>query len=195
VIFIKINVKDVVLYFVIAVLALLFFMQLSQKGQLIKNNGEFGFYLNQLHKLSGIGQLRSTHEHADVKVYLNNNPIDFSQGKYQVTTSFIHFEDGKGGVIHTHATGLSMRHLFNSMDMKFTNDCFTFDGHDFCNDDKFTLKLYVNGELNHEYGDRIIKDYDKYLITYGDESEEVIQEQLSSITDFAPDYSGLKPNQ
>ncbi|MAG91247.1 hypothetical protein CMO83_01060 [Candidatus Woesearchaeota archaeon] len=163
--------------------------QWVSKGDLLRANNEFQFYNNQLHLLSGIGELRSTHQHADVKVYINDDLIDFSEKKYQITTSFIHFEEGLGDVIHTHATGLTLGHMFNSLNMNFTGDCIILEETSYCNDGDKKLKFFVNGKLNKEFDNKVIGDLDKYLISYGDESEAEIQKQLDSLTNLAIDYS------
>jgi len=146
-------------------------------------------YKRQLQTLSGIGDLASVHYHADVKVYVNGKSIDFSEHKYQLTNDYIHFEEGIGDVIHTHASGLAIGHMFNAVGMKLANNCLVVDKTQYCNDGKNTLKFYVNGKPNNEFQNYEIKDLDKYLISYGDESQSEIQEQLASITNLAPKYS------
>ena len=127
--------KTVILYTIITVLfILLIWLWISKStlaSQLSNANTRVNLlqsYNNQLSKLSGIGTLKSTHIHADVKVYINGQSIDFSQKKYQLTTSYMHFEDGLGEVVHLHATGLTMNHLFKSLNGDFNNNCLTFEG-------------------------------------------------------------------
>ncbi len=73
-----------------------------------------------------------------------------------------------------------------SIEMKFSKDCF-FDGTaNFCNDGKNTLKFYVDGKPDSEYENYVFKDLDKILISYGDEKD--LSQQLNSITDFAKDH-------
>lgn len=139
--------------------------------------------------MTGIGSLGSEHLHADVKVYINGRTIDFSQKKYQLASSFIHFEEGIGDVIHTHATGLAVGHMFKSLDIDFNNNCIVVEKQSYCNDNDKKLKFYANGQLSNEFDNRIIRNLDKYLISYGSENESEIQKQLSSITNLAPRYS------
>lgn len=184
--------KDLVLYSVILVLVILFLWQWLSKGALATQLGKSDKYNSQLYLLSGIGPLGSTHLHADVKVYINGNVIDFSQRKYQLATSYIHFEEGIGDVIHTHATGLTIGHMLNSVGIKYQNGCIVVEGQSYCNENGKKLKFYANGNLNSEFYSYAIKDLDKYLISYGDEYEAEIQKQLSSITNLAPKYSAQK---
>ena len=184
--------KDFIIYAVILILVVLFFWQLISKGALINQIANLQKYNNQLQLLSGIGQLGSQHIHADVKVYINGKAIDFSQRKYQLASSYIHFEDGIGNVVHVHATGMTLAHLFKSLGMNFNNNCIVFEGYSYCNEKDKTLKFYVNGKLNNEFDSRVIRDLDKYLISYGNENDSEIKQQLNSITNLAPKYSLMR---
>lgn len=180
--------KDLIFYFVILILVVLFLWQWISKGSLINQLNELQKDSNDLHLLSGIGALRSTHEHADVKVYINGQSIDFSQKKYQLNARFIHFEDGLGDVVHVHATGMTLGHLFKSIGMDFSSNCILFEGRNHCSDNDKKLKFYVNGQSINEFGNKAIKCLDKYLISYGNENEAQIQQQLNSITNLASGY-------
>ena len=181
--------KDLFLYIAVLILAALFLWQWLSKGALINQINQLQKSNNQMQLLTGIGELRSAHLHADVKVYINGQQIDFSQRKYQLQNSFIHFEDGIGDIIHTHATGLTIGHMLKSLGIDFDNNCIVVEGQSYCNEGNKKLKFYVNRQLNNQFDNYVIKNLDKYLIFYGDESEEEIQKQLDSVTNLAPRYS------
>lgn len=181
--------KDLIFYSVIILLAFLLMWQWASKGALISQFSKVKSHNEQLQMLDGIGPLGSAHLHADVKVYINGVQVDFSQQKYQLKNSFIHFEDGRGDVIHTHATGLTVGHMFNSLGMNLNNNCIVADKKSYCNNGNSKLKFYVNGQLNNEFDNKVIKNLDRYLISYGNENELEIRQQLSSITNLAPKYS------
>jgi hypothetical protein len=137
-----------------------------------------------------IGPVGSTHIHSDFKVYLDGEEIDFAKREYMVRAPYVHVEGMNGDVIHVHATGVTIGDFFRTLGMKFSKDCFVLDKarndkKKFCNEEGKTLKFYVNGEQNGLYGDYLIGDWDKILITYGSDSEEQTREQLESITDYA----------
>jgi len=139
---------------------------------------------------SNLGPVGSTHEHVDFLVYMNDEPVDFSNPRYFVRSSFVHVESdnvgGAGKVIHVHATGVPLNMFFESVNMRLAEDCFRMDdGRMFCNDGTNELRFYVNGVRNEEYGDHILRDDDKILISYGDYSEQELQDQLARIPDFA----------
>jgi len=189
--------KNTIIYTVLVILLILFLWQwiskstltnqlnnLNNQAKLLQN------YNNQLSKLSGIGPLKSAHIHADVKVYINGQSINFSQKKYQVTTSYIHFEDGLGGVVHMHATGMNIGHLFNSLDGNFNDNCLNIEGQSYCTDGSIKLKFYVNGKANNEFDNYVFEDLDKILVSYGSENDSELQKQLNSITNQALKFSG-----
>lgn len=145
---------------------------------------------------STIGVLDTTkekdHHHADFKVYIDGKEPDFNQEKYFVKSKFIHIENDiqgdSGKALHMHASGVPLWIFFESIGMKFEKDCFTLDNNEkYCNDNKKTLRFYVNGNENNEFGDYVFKDNDKILIIYGNKNED-ISGQLNSITDFAKNH-------
>ena len=170
-------------------LVVLFLWQWLSKGALVNQLNSLSKENNQLHLLSGIGPLGSTHIHADVKVYINGQSIDFSQRKYQLATSIIHFEDGVGDVVHVHATGMTIGHLFKSLNGNLNNNCLALENQNYCNENEKKLRFYANGKPNNELANYIILDLDKILVSYGSESDSELQEQLGSITNLAPKYS------
>lgn len=137
---------------------------------------------------TGIGPAGSTHIHQDFKVYINGNPIDFSQGKYQKPhlNAKVHLEGWDGDLIHKHATGVTMGFFLKSVSISFDKNCLAIDtGENYCNDGDSTLKFYINGKPNPEWENYDLKDGDKILVSYGNESEDEVKQQLSSITDKA----------
>lgn len=161
----------------------------NQIKELNKEMGELSNDHTDLLLLSGIGPLRSTHQHADVKVYINGQAIDFLQSKYQLAARFIHFEEGVGDVIHMHATGLSMGHLFRSLGMDFNDNCIVFENTDYCRSENKKLRFYVNGKENDEFDNYVMRGLDRILVSYGAQSGAEIQEQLDSVTNLSPKYS------
>src|SRR3989338_2373038 len=160
-----------------------------ESGQLQCNMGGKTDKLN-------IGVLDKTkqkhHYHADFKVYVEGKELNFNQEQFFVKSRFIHVENDvqgdSGDVIHMHATGVPLWVFFESIGMKFETDCFTVDtGIEYCNNAKKSLKFYVNGQPNSEFGYYVFNEGDKLLISYGDRDEDV-SGQLDSITDNAKNH-------
>jgi len=124
----------------------------------------------------------STHDHANFMVFINGEEINFALPQYIVKAKEVHIEDMNGNVIHKHATGITLGYFFKTLGFKFDENCFVFDNKkEYCNEGDKALKFYVNGERNYEYDKYEIRNLDKYLISYGNDSEEEIKKQLSSI--------------
>ena len=176
------------LVLVLAIVVLLF-MNLNNKNKdkaFMKSMDTANRYIEELRTISNIGFLGSTHTHADFAIYVEGEIIDFSDVEYQVRANSVHVEDNEGDVLHVHATGITMAHFLRSLDMDLTAECLTLeDGTELCNDKEKSLKFYVNGKENNEYGSYIMQDLDKILVSYGDENEKEISQQLQSITDLA----------
>lgn len=146
-----------------------------------------------------MGILSSQHIHADWKVYINGEQLEFFDKSHmermrnnQPVSSFIHVDSGApppektGDILHMHATGIPLWVFFNSVGMDFNKDCVTLENKEkFCNNINKKLKFFVNGKQNNEFENYVFNDLDKILISYGDESEEEIKNKLASITDFA----------
>ena len=128
-----------------------------------------------------IGLLGSAHIHADFKVYIEGEEIDFNQEKYFVKSAFVHVEpelnsEKTGKILHIHAKGIPLWLFFESLGMKFDSDCFKMDNKQFCNNENNRLRLFVNGMENYEFENYVPKNLDKILIIYGD-----VNKQLNSI--------------
>ena len=189
--------KDIFFYFIIFALLVALMWEWTSKSALLgvtdsylNERNKFGNYIEQFSLITGIGALGSTHIHADVKVYIDGKAIDFSGQKYQLATSYIHFEEGVGEVIHIHATGLTAGHMLNSLKIPLDGGCITVEGIKHCQDSKNLLKLYVNGKKADSINDYVFQDLDKILISYGPETPSEVQKQLDSVTDLAINYRG-----
>ena len=138
-----------------------------------------------------MGPLGSAHNHADIKVYLLGNAIDFSQQKYQVKDEKVHFENRDGDVVHTHATGVTLGYMFQTLKMDIDNTCLILDTRSkYCSDGNAELKAFVKGtgadwEQIYSPADYVIQDLDKILVTYGTEDEEGIQKQMEFVANKA----------
>ena len=177
--------KEIVVYSVIVALFVGIIWLMLANSSVKQQNRVLDSYVGQLQFLLGIGPLKSTHIHADVKVYINGDSIDFSQKKYQLTTNFIHFEDGVGDVVHIHATGMTVGQMIRGVGGSMSSKCLDFGENKYCNDKNKILKLYVNGQPNEDFDNYVVDDLDKILISFGDETPAEIQAQIATITNLA----------
>ena len=128
------------------------------------------------------GKLGDEHIHASMLVKIFGDKFDFTTPNYQVKTSWIHFENQDGDTIHRHSTGVELEFLFNSMNVAVDDECFVFpDGRQFCTNNDYTLKFYINQQKVEDIRTYIIQEDDRILITYGNEDQETIDKQLAEL--------------
>lgn len=142
---------------------------------------------------SSMGALGSTHIHAIFGLFLDGREITPLPTRYFVKSQYVHVESGDGAAtgrkIHIHATNVPLELFFKSIGMEFSSECFELDtGDRYCNDGK-TLKMFVKHagsewEMNNEMENYIYKDGDKILISYGNETEEELKQQMQSVDRF-----------
>ncbi len=127
----------------------------------------------------GAGKLGGEHEHASLLVRIFGDKFDFGVPSYQIKSSWIHFEESDGTTIHRHASGVTLGYLFDSINIGMTDECYRFpDGRNFCTNEDYSLKYYINHQNVKDITDYVFEDGDRILITYGSETPEQIENQL-----------------
>ena len=128
------------------------------------------------------GPFNDEHEHASILVMIHGDKFDFSTAAYQVQDNWIHFEAQDGTTIHRHASGVTTGYLFETLGIQLDSTCYIFpNGREFCTDEDYSLKFYINGERVDDITEYVLEDEDRILISYGGESDEQIQEQLNEL--------------
>ena len=127
----------------------------------------------------GAGKLGDEHVHSSLLVRIFGDKFDFAVPSYQIKSSWIHFEDSDGTTIHRHSSGVTLGYLFDSMNIGIDNKCFVFpDGRQFCTNEDYSLKYYINHQPVSDIREYIFEDGDRILISFGSETPEQVEEQL-----------------
>jgi len=132
----------------------------------------------------GAGTLGDEHDHISLLVRIFGDKFDFSSPAYQIKSSWIHFEGADGDTIHRHSSGVKMGYIFGTLGLGLTDECFVFkDGRDFCTNEDYSLKFYINHDQvdGNEFLGYIGQENDRVLISYGNEIQEEIEEQLREV--------------
>ena len=130
----------------------------------------------------GAGKLGDEHDHASILVRIFGDKFDFSVPTYQIKSSWIHFEESDGATIHRHSSGVELGYLFDTINIGIDNKCYIFpDGRQFCSNEDYRLKYYINHQLVNNVHDYVFEDGDRILITYGSETPEQIEMQLREL--------------
>jgi hypothetical protein len=128
------------------------------------------------------GRLGDEHEHASLLVRIFGDKFDFAVPSYQIKSPWIHFEDSDGTTIHRHASGVTLGYLFANINIGIDNECYIFpDGRQFCTNEDYSLKYYINHKNVKDINDYVLKEGDRILLTYGSETPEQIEEQLMEL--------------
>ena len=124
-------------------------------------------------------ELGDDHQHASILVKIFGDKFDFSTSQYQIMSSWIHFEGQDGNTIHRHSKGIPLGYLFDTLNLGLSSDCYVFqDKRNFCTNEDYLLKFYINGNKVSDIRDYVIMDNDRILVSYGPESEDEIALQL-----------------
>jgi hypothetical protein len=130
----------------------------------------------------GAGVLGDEHEHVSMLVRIFGDKFDFSLPAYQIKNSWIHFEGQDGTTVHRHSQGVTLGYLFETLGLGVNQNCFIFqDGREFCTNEDYSMKYYINHELVPEINDYVGKEGDRILISYGDEDQDGIDAQLAEL--------------
>jgi len=130
----------------------------------------------------GAGKLGDEHEHASILVRIFGDKFDFSATTYQIKNSWIHFEESDGNTIHRHSSGVTLDYLFETLSIAIDEDCYIFtDGRQFCTNEDYSLKYFINGASVNSINDYVVQDDDRILISYGGETEAQITDQLNEV--------------
>jgi len=127
----------------------------------------------------GAGVLGDEHDHISILVRIFSDKFDFTSPAFQIKSSWIHFEGQDGDTIHRHSTGVTLGYLFETLGITVNDECFVFpDGRQFCNNDDYSIKFFINHEQVSNVHDYIGNEDDRVLISYGNESPEEIDAQI-----------------
>jgi len=130
----------------------------------------------------GAGNLGDEHEHASLLVRIFGDKFDIAATTYQIKSSWIHFEESDGNTIHRHSSGVTLDYLFGTLIIGIDEDWYNFaDGRQFCTNEDYSLKYFINGDSVNSINDYVIQDDDRILISYGSETEDQIADQLNEL--------------
>jgi hypothetical protein len=151
-------------------------------------------YSSEINKFGTVG---SAHEHAAFIINVNGTPIDFSQPQYQVKSRLIHVEGGDGFTLHRHTDKVPFGEFLRSENMNLEDSCFSIteqttnqqgqqqgQGQEYCTNETEQLRAFVNGkelESPSGLGDYILKDDDRILLIYGNQTADQLTQALSEL--------------
>lgn len=140
---------------------------------------------------------QEVHWHADFAIYIDGEQIDFSDPQFisdvdNPISPNAHIHEPRYHIVHVHRESSTWGEFLDSLGMALTDvSITTADGETYMSDETSTLKFYKNGVRVDSLRLSPISDLDRVLITFGDETEDELAEQLASVTDEGCIVSGL----
>ena len=151
-------------------------------------------------EVNKFGTVGSAHEHAAFIINVNGTPFDFSQPQYQVKSRLIHVEGGDGFTLHRHTDRVPFGEFLRSENMNLEDDCFSMSEQssdqqsqqqgqqqEYCTNGTEALRAFVNGrelESPSSLDDYILKDDDRILLIYGNQTADQITQALSELEEI-----------
>ena len=115
-------------------------------------------------------------------IYTNGTLRIFSDPRYHNLSADIYLQSDNPNIIHVKKAGTTWDDFFKTLPMKLSNDCLTTGtGQTFCSNTNQQLKFYINEILAPNALDMVINDGDRLLVSFGDENEEEINNQLQQV--------------
>ena len=126
--------------------------------------------------------LESEHSHAALLIKIFGDKFDFSSPAYQVGAPQTYIEERDGSTIHKHVTGITLGYIFETLNMGLDDRCYRFtDGREFCSNKDYKLKFFINREQVPDIREYEIRDDDRILIVYGNETPKEIDVYLMKL--------------
>jgi len=138
--------------------------------------------------------LGTAHNHANMKVFVNGQLLNFAKPEYYMKSRFLHVNNNQNledasSVLHMHAKNVPMAWFFESLGMQLGKDSLTLaDGQVLRNGNGNTLKFFRSGKKVDELGNYVFQPLGKILISFGPENDPDIQRQIDSVPNFAKDH-------
>ncbi len=119
---------------------------------------------------------------ASFAIFTNGTFRVFSASMYHDLSDDVFISAENPNIVRVKKTGITWGDFFSTLPMEISSQCLTTGtGQTFCSDSTQTLKFYINGELDANALNRIINAGDQLLVSYGEENDSEIENQLNQI--------------
>lgn len=119
---------------------------------------------------------------ASFAIFTNGTFRIFSDERYQNLSEDVYLQNPNPNIVNVKKENITWNDFFKTLPMKLSKDCLvTGTKQTFCTGSAGSLKFYINGTEDSDTLDKIIHSNDKLLVSFGNESEEQIQNQLQQI--------------
>ncbi len=106
----------------------------------------------------------------------------FTAAMYHRRSGDVYIEETNPNIIKIKKAGVTWDDFFKTLPFTLTHECLTTGTKEtFCTNANKTLRFYLNGVLKTTVLDGVIHHSDKLLVSYGNEEEPIISQQLKKI--------------
>lgn len=119
---------------------------------------------------------------ASFAIYTNGIKRDFSLPMYHNLSRNVYITSENPNIILVENSQPTWDDFFATLPFSLTKTCLTTGtGETYCTGDLGKLRFFINGSENPDILDALINPFDRLLVSFGNESDEVIQTQIESI--------------
>ncbi|HSA83648.1 MAG TPA: hypothetical protein VLF20_02060 [Patescibacteria group bacterium] len=109
----------------------------------------------------------------------------FTAAMYHNLSTDVYIESSNPNIVYVKRANITWDDFFNTLPFKLSKECLTTGtGQTFCTKGNQSLRFYLNGKVNPNALDQVIKEGDQLLVTFGDNSEAQIQNQLQQVPEI-----------
>ncbi len=119
---------------------------------------------------------------ASFAIFTNGTFRIFSDERYQNLSKDVYLQNPNPNIVIVKKENITWNDFFKTLPMQLSKDCLiTGTKQTFCTGAAGSLKFYINGVEDPNSLDKTIHQNDKLLVSFGDETEEKIQNQFQQI--------------
>lgn len=119
---------------------------------------------------------------ASFAIFTNGVFRVFTAAMYHNLSADVFIQSDNPNIVHVKKSGITWDDFFKTLPFKLTRDCLTTGTKEtFCTNNNGELRFYLNAEKDPDALDKQINNGDKLLVSYGNEDEKQIQNQLQQI--------------
>lgn len=121
---------------------------------------------------------------AGFAIFTNGTFRVFTAAMYHNLSSDVYIQANNPNIVYVKKNDITWNDFFKTLPLKLTKDCLvTGTKQTFCTDSNGRLRFYINGKEDINALDKYIKNKDQLLVTYGNEDDVQIDQQLKRIPD------------
>ena len=122
---------------------------------------------------------------ASFAIFTNGTLRVFTASMYHNLSKDVYIEGDNPTEVIITKEGITWDDFFSTLPLKLTSECLTAGtGETYCTNESKSLKFYINGERKDNILEVVINEGDRLLISFGDDNQEVIDQQLQQVLGF-----------